>query len=216
MLSGYVKDSITHYPIYNATVSNPNANKKVVTDKNGFFQIHAAPDDLIYFIAIAYQYDTVRTSFLFGDTLNIYLTPMGSLLPTVTVHAQYNKYQLDSMERKNRFTQIRGNTIRSASSLNEGGFGIGINLDRVFKKKYKLQKNQDRIFKINEEWAYINYRFSPTLVAYYTGLKGDNLKKFMQLYTPSYTWLRQHLSNEEVLNYINAQLKTFKSASISQ
>ncbi len=58
--------------------------------------------------------------------------------------------------------------------------------------------------------AYIDYRFSPHVVAYYTGLKGDELRNFLRFYTPDYTWLRQHLSDEDVLYYLNDKLKIYK------
>jgi hypothetical protein len=58
-----------------------------------------------------------------------------------------------------------------------------------------------------EKSAYVNYRFSPYTVAYYTGLKGEKLLAFLHKYTPTYEWLRQHPTQEDVLLYINEKLK---------
>ena len=48
------------------------------------------------------------------------------------------------------------------------------------------------------------------MVAQYTGLKGDALRDFMYRYTPSYQWLREHPTNEEVVYYISEKLKLYK------
>jgi hypothetical protein len=57
---------------------------------------------------------------------------------------------------------------------------------------------------------YVNYRFSPNLVAYYTSFKGEKLRRYMELYTPTYEWLRKNPSNEDVLYYVNEKLKAFR------
>jgi len=130
-------------------------------------------------------------------------------MPTVKVESRYNKYQLDSIERKRDFDQMRGTSLHAVSGPSSG-FGISINLDRFFKKKYRNKKKEERRFGNSEETAYINYRFSPHFVASYTGLKGNQLRDFMYQYTPTYQWLRQHLSNEEVIYYISDKLKIYR------
>jgi hypothetical protein len=187
--------------------------KSVRTDRNGFFRLQVAPNDFIYAAATAYHYDTLRYSLLFGDTVTIFLSPSGTILPNVTVTSQYTKYQLDSMERKGAFEENRGHVLNAVSRPNSNNFGLGINLDRFFKKKYKGKKRVERTFKNTEERAYIDYRFSPKLVSSYTGLKGDSLRMFFYRYSPGYQWLRQHPTNDEVLFYINEKLKEYKRAS---
>ena len=149
---------------------------------------------------------------LFTDTIDIYLVPTGALLPTVTVQSRYTKYQLDSIDRKKEFEENVGTPLPAVSAPQSGAFGVGINLDRVFKKKDRDKKHYERTYLTNEEAAYIAYRFSPHLVAMYTGLKGEALRQFMNQYTPSYEWLRQHMHPDEVLFYINDKLKLFKAA----
>jgi len=209
ILNGVIKDSITQLPIHNVTISNPITRTKVRTDANGFFRIAVAPDEILYFFAPSYRIDTLRYSVLFQNPVTLFLTPNGEWLGGVTVEAQYSKYQLDSMERIASFKAAQGQRLRTASSLNEGGFGIGINLDRIFKSKYKQHKKQEALFQRTEERAYVEYRFSSKMVAAYTGLKGEKLREFMLQYTPDYKWLRQHPSQEALLIYINEKLKVF-------
>jgi hypothetical protein len=209
---GYLQDSITHFPIADGIITNVNSKKKASSDSKGYFRIEAAPNDFFYVLANSYRYDTITYSLLFSDTITIYLSPSGNILPTVTVKTQYNKYQLDSMRRRGEFEESRGNQLTALSSPNSSGFGIALNLDRIFKKKYKHKKRSESVFVTVEKSRYINYRFSPHLVAYYTGFKGDTLRSFIQRFTPGYAWLRQHPSGEDIVYYINDKLKEFQSS----
>lgn len=207
---GYLRDSITLFPISGGTITNWNTKKKVHTDGNGFFRIEAKANDLLYAQADKYYYDTLRVSALFTDTIPLYLSPSGEILPTVTITAGYTKYQMDSIGRIRTFLETRGHPLNSVSRSNSMGFGVGLNLDRLFKNKYKNQKKQEELFERTERFLYIEYRFSAQLVAYYTGLKGEALREFIYQYTPGYEWLRQHPTNEEVMWYINDKLKEYR------
>lgn len=210
MISGYLLDSITHFPIGNGTINNATTKKNVISNEKGFFRLEAAPNDFIYASAKSYHYDTLVYSFIFTDTITIYLSPAGNILPNVTVKTKYNKYQTDSIERKIDFEKDRGLALKTLSTSHPSGFGLTFNLDKLFKKKYKNQKRGEKMFELNERFAYIDYRFSPYIVSYYTGLKGDSLRNFISKYTPDYKWLREHPSNEDVMYYINDKLKTDK------
>ncbi len=215
-ISGYLRDSTTHFPIAKGIISNASDNKKVETDAKGFFRIKAAPNDLLYAVAPSYRYDTIRYSILFGDTLTVYLAPLDHMLANVTVRSQYSRYQVDSIERRGVFEQMRGQTLNAVSSSRTSGFGVILNLDRFTKKKYRNKKKEEALFEKNEQVAYVNYRYSPQLVATYTGFKGDSLRIFMYRFTPDYEWLRAHPSNEEVIYYINDKLKEYKKTPYKQ
>lgn len=210
-MHGYLRDSITHYPISGGILTNATSGKRVASNEKGFFRLEVSPNDVIYAVASAYRFDTLTYSSLFADTVVLYLSPTGAVLPTVTVTAQYNKYQLDSIERKRAFEEHRGPVMRTVASTPSSGFGLTINLDRFFKKEYKGQKKQERTFRKSEEAAYIQYRFSPELAAYYTGLKGEELRAFLFRYMPSYEWLRLHPSNEDVMYYLNEKIKEYRA-----
>ena len=208
-LKGFLLDSITFYPVRGATIKNSDTRQKVLTDSKVFFRIPASPNDVIYTIAAGYHFDTLRYSLLLSDTVTLCLLPSGNILPGVTVQAQLTRYQLDSMQRLREYEEAAGTKVKTVSRPNSGSFGIALNLDRVFKKRYKYQRSNEKAFSTWEKQSYIDYRFSPALVASYTGLKGDRLSLFMYRYTPSYEWLRQHPTNEAVLVYINEKLKLF-------
>jgi hypothetical protein len=204
---GFLRDSITHFAIANGTVNNSSINKKVQTNGSGMFSIDVAQNDFLFAYATSYKYDTLVYSYINTDTITIFLAPSGNILPTVTVTSKYNKYQLDSIKRKASFDETRGK-LKTVSSSNTSGFGIGINLDKFFKPKNKFQKSSERTMLMLEKNAYINYRFSPYIVATYTGLKGDKLQAFINKHTPGYAWLRNHPTNEDVIYYINDKLRS--------
>jgi hypothetical protein len=210
-MNGYLLDSATHFPIAGGTIRNSTSNKNIKTDAKGFFSLEAAPNDVIYALAPSYRYDTLTYSFLFKDTITIYLQSSGIVLPTITVTSPDNRYKMDSMNRRGEFLENRGNMVRGVSGTNSSAFGIGINLDRFFKKEYKHKRRYEKQYERQERAAYINYRFSPHLVAYYTGLKGDKLRDFLYRYTPTYEWLRAHPTNEAVFYYINEKVKEFNA-----
>lgn len=208
---GYLKDSLTHFPIQGGTVSNPDLKKKVQTGSDGFFSLPAAPGNLLYVLAPHYQYDTLRYSWLFQDTITLYLS-LSNLLETVTVETGYKRYQLDSAERRREFEANRGHAPNVIDrSPQKPYFGLTINLDRLFKRKYRHKQQNEQTFQKMEERQYINLRFSPQLVAFYTGLKGEALLQFMDRYTPSYEWLRTHPYREQVIDYISKKLKEERS-----
>lgn len=206
-LNGFLLDSTTHFPIRGGTLTNATTGKRVTTDEKGFFHIEVAPNHVLYAVSKDYRFDTLTYSSLFADTVLIYLSPTGAVLPTVTVTALYNKYQLDSIRRKDVFDEHRRRLLPVVASSPSSGFGLTVNLDRFLKKKYNQRKRQERTFRKTEEALYVHYRFSPALVAHYTGLRGEELQAFMLRHTPSYEWLRQHSSNESVMYYLNEKIK---------
>lgn len=210
-INGYLLDSITHFTIANGIITNATSKKSAQSNEKGFFRLAAAPGDFMYASARSYHYDTLVYSFIFTDTISLYLSPAGSVLPNVTVSTRYNKYQSDSAERKASFEQDMGKPMKTLSSSHPSGFGLTFNLDKVFKKKYRNRKKDEDMFDNREKTEYVYYRYSPYIVAYYTGLKGEALQNFMRLNSPDYNWLRQHPSNEDILYYINDRLKAFRA-----
>jgi hypothetical protein len=209
---GFVKDSITQLPIKGAKVTNTSSKKTAYTDYNGLFHIEASPDELLRAIAAEYHPTSIIYSPVFRDTILIYLATSGKILPSVTVASNYTKYQMDSMSRKKEFGERRGNHVTQVSRAE--GFGIAVSLDKFFKAKYKFQRKNEKRFNAMEQSAYVTYRYSPKLVAFYTGLKGVELQAFMSKHTPTYQWLRKHLSNDEVLEFINSELKLYRASKL--
>jgi len=208
---GFLKDSSTQMPIVLASVTNLTTRETVMTSSAGKFSIAVKPKDILSFAAVGYYFDTLTvTQENSTGTMAAYLKPLGAYLGNVTVSSKgLNRYQLDSMERRKEFLQgIAGYMIPAVAKANSGA-GIALNIDR-FSKNEKKKRRAYAFYEDNENEAYINYRFTPELVASLTGFKDDALQTFMQTYRPSNAWLRSNLTKEDLVYYINAQLKNYK------
>lgn len=208
---GYLRDSITHEPIALASITNLNTGMTVMTGATGRFKITVSENQVLSFAAVGYYFDTIHLNkdYLLQDTLALYLAPLAHTLGNVTVTGRgMNRYQLDSIERRNEFLRsVVSYKIPAISKANSGA-GIALNLDR-FSRHEKTKRRAFEFFETNEVQAYINYRFSPELVTKYSNLKGEQLRDFMQQYRPTSQWLRQHPTEEDMLYYINDKLKLY-------
>ncbi len=210
LLTGYIKDNVSHLVIPFASITNMSTHKTVLSNKNGVFKIAVAANQLLSFASVGYNFDTLRCTemILTNDTLPVFLSPFTRKLEDVTVTAQYSGYQLDSLQRRKDFFQtITEHTVPVASIANSGA-GFGINLDHFYGPE-KRKRKVIGLFEQMEQEQYINYRFPPLLVSQYTTLSEDSLSLFIQQYRPAYSWLRKHTSREDLVYYINDKLKLF-------
>lgn len=211
-VAGTVKDSISGSPLSFASITNMNSHQTVLSDKNGFFRITVSLNQLLSFAYVGYNFDTVfvNEKILQKDTLHLLLRPLTKSLAEVTVYSnmKFSAYQSDSLKRRNDFFQTIGDYTLPVFSNGNSGSGIGLNLDRFYGREKRKRKIID-LFDQMEQEQYINYRFTPALVNKYTTLSTDSLSLFIQQYRPSYTWLRKHTEEEDVLYYINDKLKLF-------
>lgn len=207
---GQLTDSATREPIVLASVKNTVSGVTVMTNSKGYFSLPVAAGQLLSFAAVGYHFDTVyyTGTLLLQDTLQLQLSALVvTSLGNVTVTARgWSKYQLDSMQRQQDFFQAMGRSPLPTLSQANSGAGIALNIDR-FSKREKRKRNAIRFFDDNEKEAYINYRYTPELVAKYTGLKDEKLQEFMGKSRPSWEWLRKHPSETDMAYYINEQLK---------
>lgn len=207
-INGYLKDKLSKNPVANGEVRSSLTN--TLSDSNGFFRLRVTEGEIISVKKFGYRFDTIHFSFRKIDSaLLIYMDPLGSIMKNVTISTSYSAYQVDSMRRRMQFDEGRSKTTFVSKSYHPG-FGLLLGLDRFTKTKDKHLKKQKEIFEKTEQWAYIHYRFSDSIVRSYTGLTGDSLGFFMNRYTPSYQWLREHPSKIELIYYINDKLKLFR------
>jgi len=207
---GYLRDSATREPIPLASVKNLNTGQTVMTNHEGRFRINLSKNQYLGFAAVDYHFDTVQYSNKrqLQDTLQLVLRPLAHNIGNVTVYSKgMNRYQLDSVERRNEFLKDVGH-VQPVMAQPQFGAGVAISLDRFSKKEKSKRKSYD-FYEENEKEEYINYRFPASVVTEFTGLKGEQLQDFMQRYRPAYEWLRQHPSEEDIKYYLNDKLKLY-------
>ncbi|TAD92833.1 MAG: hypothetical protein EAY75_01645 [Bacteroidetes bacterium] len=206
---GKVVNKSTGEPIGNGTIRNVNNGKTVMAKSNGTFIIDAARGQILALTANGFYTDTLTITDTLLKTigLRLELKPLPTTLQTVVVSASQSPYQRDSLARREEFLALVGKTVIPAiSRTNDLGFGVGINLDRLGKTEKRKHRARE-LFEILEEDAYVNYRWTETLVEKYTNFKGEQLFAFMQDYQPTYSWLRKHVAEEDLMYYINDKLK---------
>lgn len=206
---GYLRDSISNEPIELASVTNTNKKKTVVSNNKGLFKIEISKNDILSISAVGYHYDTVLFSGLIAasDTLQLYLVPISRNLNNVTVqNSGISQYTLDSLERNMEFKEAMVSPPVKAVELSNSGAGFGISLNRLSSRE-KSKRKATELFNNSEREAYINYRFSASIVTKYSGLKNEALQSFVQRHRPTYEWLRKHPKEEDIKYYINDKLK---------
>lgn len=212
VLTGYLKDSITHEAVPYASITNLSSNKTVLSNKNGIFKIAVKENQLLSFASVGYTFDTLRISakIISQDTIHIFLSPITISLQTVIVigKIKYSAYQIDSIQRRKDFFQTMSEHTIPVASLANSGAGIGLNLDHFYNRE-KRKRKVISLFDQMEQEQYINYRFTPIVINKYTTLRDDSLSIFIQQYRPSYDWLRKHTEEEDIAYYINDKLKLF-------
>ena len=209
-MHGNIVDKVNQQPLASASIRNIINGVTVISKKDGSFIIDVSDGNILAFSSNGYYTDTItiNNKVLLSGVLQIKLKPLPSTLQDVTVTGSYNRYQNDSIERRQQFLQTVGeNKIKAISHTNsDKDFGIAINLDH-FKKSEKNKRKARSLFEIIEEEAYINYRWNENVVEKYTNFTDDELTQFIQKSRPAYEWLRKHPTEEDLLYYINNQLK---------
>lgn len=209
---GYLRDSVTHAPVVLASITNNNSHQTVMTGNNGRFKIIIKENEVLAFAAVGYHFDTIQFNRNYAqlDSIELFASPLSHDLGNVTVTAKgMSAYQMDSLERRNDLLQDMVSYKKPLFANANSGAGIGISIDR-FSKHEKSKRRALDFFESNEREAYINYRYSAKLVAETTSFKDEQLRDFIQQSRPTYNWLRQNTSDEDIRYYINQQLKEFK------
>lgn len=211
-INGILKDSITKQPLPFASITNMNTRQTVLSDSQGRFKISASLNQLLSIASVGYNFDTIMVSEkkLITDSLYIFISPLTKSLETVTVFGKIklSAYQSDSLRRRKDFFQTMSEHTQPVFSDGNSGAGIGLNLDHFYSRE-KRKRQALSLFDQIEQEQYINYRFSPTLITKYATLSNDSLSLFIQQYRPTYSWLRKHTTEEDLMYYINDKLKLF-------
>lgn len=167
-------DGETGKGVAGITVVNMTGHYNAYTDADGRFIINAKKGDQIAFSGVGYktQQKTVPTSSGIAE-MRIDLFQLSYMLDEFVLQPKYTPYQLDSMERVATYARPlarrKGGSIMSPISF------LAEKLSKRSRQIYKFQKN----FHYWEDDKFIESRYTPTLVAQLTPLRGDTLAYFM-------------------------------------
>ncbi len=194
-ISGTVYDSTKLYVVPAVNVSSTSG-LTTVTDSLGAYHINVSKIDSISFLykgksTVKFPVETMDNYNSFDISLRIRINDKYKLLKGVTVYS--NTYKRDSLENRMEYAKIfnlQNPTLRSGY---EPGAAAGLDLDELI-GMFQFRKNKQNLaFQrrlIDEEQdRYVAYRFNSKLIARITGLSGDTLTRYKNLYRPSYTFV---------------------------
>lgn len=191
MLKGFVVDAETRDPLYPVTVTNLATQISTTTNETGYYELTAKNGDEVSFVYLGFH--TVQRIARPGTELRVELYPLSVQLQEYVIHPDYTPYQQDSAAMASLYsTELNKATIRPGfSNANGGGFTglIGTPVQKM-SRGYKQNKKFKENFKRDIEQKYIDTRYTRELVSSLTGLNGDTLSMFMNVYPMEYSFAR--------------------------
>lgn len=184
-LKGKVTDKATGQPLFPVTVVNLSTQKSTYTSTEGYYTIQAEAGDKIAFSYIGYKAVQYQMPISVGTyTTDISMQTVSYQLREVILMPDYTEYQVDSIERVQKYrpflSRTKSNAIASPFSF------VAEKFNKRSKQIFKFQKN----FGKWETERYIDTRYTPELVEEMTGMSGDSVGYFMNAYPMPYDYAR--------------------------
>lgn len=227
-LSGVVKDATTKLPIQNAQIIT--AKTAVSTNQEGKFSISAVSVGEKIAIRI-FGYETlelVASKQMINDTLSIYLKQSVFALKEVAIQTKRN-HKNDSLRLRKEyaavfaykppdftdmFIKVDPSYRSPLANINPNSTASILKFNALSAFSFLGKKNKSTskfksILEKDEELKYVDQLFSKEKVQELTGLKGDDLAKFMNEYRPSILQIKKMTGYELVL-YIKESYAAWK------
>ncbi|MEJ5994038.1 hypothetical protein WG904_06340 [Pedobacter sp. Du54] len=218
-LKGVVKDVNSRLPIENAQIISLKAT--VLTNKKGEFKLENVNlDDRIAIRIMGYETVELTLQKL-ADTLRIYLRQDPFALKEIIIKGKRN-YKLDSLNLRKEYAREfaykgpsfsdmfigkvpkKNDYVPSFANGSSTASLVSLNLLQVAslfgKKKSRNTKLKETLLR-DEELNYVDHVFSKDKIKLLTGLEGEALIKFMNLYRPSILTLKK-MTGYELTVYI--------------
>jgi hypothetical protein len=186
-VDGIVFDKDTKSRIAVVYITNITTRQSVYNSLKGVFTINAHIGDKLVFTKQDYKPDTVKVQNY--TSLAVYLYRGAIQLMEVTIRDSLATPEQRLAATKNDYTKIYG-TLNNHDWLSTSpGAGAGLGIDAIYDALSRSGRNASHlrgIIQANYYQDVIDYRFNSALVTRITGLKGAELKDFMQKYRPGY------------------------------
>ncbi len=202
-ISGRVYDKSKKYWLEGVTVMSTSG-RATVTDSTGKYTIYINESDSIWF---SYQ-NKPTSKYSIADFPNPHNFEIALHVPVETLQKVFvrpSDYRLDSIRNREEYAKAFNYTKPglSVSTSPDGGVGLDINeLINMFNfaRNKRMAAFKERLIREEEE-KYIYSRFSRALVIRLTGLRGDDLEKFMVQYKPHVNFI-DFATDYELQSYI--------------
>jgi hypothetical protein len=175
-LKGIIVDSKTGNPLSSVFITNMANLQSVYSDENGLFSIDGKAGEIIIFSIIGYKTIKLPMPPVLGtQRQKIQMQQLSYQLREFVFHSKFTQYQLDSAERRSTY-KLELETPR-ASVMSPASF-IAERFSKKSKQRWKFQKD----FRQWESERFVSTRYTTELVHKLTGLNGDTLAYFVNIY----------------------------------
>ena len=189
---GTVYDKTRTYPLEAVSVMSTGG-RFTTTNSEGAYQIEVSEQDSIWFSyldkpTVKFPVKKMMDLSQFDLALEVPVT----VLPEIKIKPR--DYRLDSIQNRRDYARVfdfRKPNLESMTSIGPNGAGIDINeLIRTFqfRKNRSTMRFQERLLQ-QERDKFVDHRFNALLVRRLTGLEGEDLKRFMTIYRPTYEFV---------------------------
>ena len=188
-VKGTVYDSSGIYRIEAVTVLT-NSGHHAITDSMGRYQIGVTEHDSIWFSYLGKptpKYSILKIPDI--TRFDIALQLSSNIMEEVRIRSR--SYKMDSIQNRKDYAKIFNYEKVSVGSMTSvGPMGAGIDIQELI-RLFQFRKNKATLkFRLRlleqEREKFITHRFNKGLVKRITGLEGEELEKFMNLYRPEY------------------------------
>jgi hypothetical protein len=208
-IDGIIFDKNTKGRIAEVIVKNINTGQSVYNNLKGVFVINAHLGDVLIFNKEDYHADTLKVKSYIS--LAVYLDRGAIQLKEVTINDSLATPEERLEATKNDYTKIYGTLNNHNWLTTSPGGGAGLGIDALYNALSRSGRNASHLRDVIQNDYYqnvIDYRFNPGLVTRITGLKGVQLKDFMQKYRPGYYFVIA-ASDYDFITSIRANYKRY-------
>lgn len=202
VIQGQITDVASGKPIYDVLVQNLHTSTAINTDDDGKFSLAAGKGQLIEFSKEGYKALRVRLpNGTFPSYFKVVLEK-SIPMPIADASAPPKDYASDSVKYYALYKR----------ELDFPRFTV---LDAVQHPFSAMSKRNQEIWEFQKEFEfyqqqkYIDYTFNAKLIHSITGLQGDSLQTYMQMFRPTYDQLR-NMNEYTYLNYIKRTAQAYK------
>lgn len=203
-MHGHVMDAGNNQPMQGVNVYNIYTEEHIQTSKDGEFLVKIDEGQLVEFRKDGYKILRVRIPR--GKRPSYFKVIMEKTGTDVEDYVNSRgaapDYKTDSM----RYYALYKETLEYPRLT--GVEAIQHPFSAMSKKNRQIWAFQDE-YRFYQEQKYIDYTFNPKLVNSITGLQGDSLQVYMEIFRPSYQYLRS-MSEYAYYNYIKRTVEAYR------
>lgn len=203
-MEGHVMDVATNQPMPGVNVFNIHTEERIQSSKDGQFTMQIAEGQLVEFKKEGYKILRVRIPQ--GRRPSYYRVMMQKTGTDVEDYMHTRGAAPDYKTDSTRYYALYKETLEYPRL--KGVDAIQHPFSAMSKKNRQIWAFQDE-YRFYQEQKYIDYTFNHKLVNNITGLSGDSLQSYMELFRPTYNYLRS-MSEYTYYNYIKTTVELYR------